>query len=228
MPSFQDATPSPVTPIDFSRPADEVAPRLIGAVIYRAGVGIRLTEVEAYLGEADPASHAFIGETSRNSTMFGPPQHLYVYASYGVHRAGNLVCSPDGVAGGVLLRAGEVVIGADVARARRTAQQYSKDGRPRKTPKPPTEAGLARGPGNLGRALGLDLTVNGSAVVQVSSLPESLTSSDDAEQVLLQQGSPTRSVRGPRIGISKNVEAPLRFWVPGDPTVTTPHSAPRT
>lgn len=192
--------------IDFSQPADVVAPQLLGAVIHRGRVAIRLTEVEAYLGTVDPASHAHKGPTPRCATMFGPPSRLYVYASYGIHRAGNLVCSPDGTASGCLLRAGEVLSGEDEVRERRG-------------PTPP-DVGLARGPGNLGAALGLGLPDDGAVVSQAGSgAPE-----PESEFWIETPLEPVAGVRGRRIGISKNADAPLRFWVPGHPTVSTPRS----
>ncbi len=192
--------------IDFTQPADVVAPLLLGAVLRHGGVAIELTEVEAYLGIADEASHAFNGPTPRCEVMFGPPQHLYVYASYGIHRAGNLVCSPDGEAGGVLLRAGRVIEGLDIARARRG-------------PKLADEA-LARGPGNLGAALGLNLDLNGSAVDQVFSGVGA--TSPTATFTLTPRTATPEITRGKRIGITKNADALLRFWVPGDRSVSSP------
>ncbi|WP_082264916.1 DNA-3-methyladenine glycosylase [Rothia kristinae] len=189
--------------IDFSQPADVVAPQLLGAVIRRGPVALRLTEVEAYLGTADPASHAHKGPSPRCRTMFGPPAHLYVYASYGIHRAGNLVCSPEGTAGGVLMRAGEVVDGHDVVRTRRGQK--------------PEDAGLARGPGNVGACLGLSLEDDGAAL---SLAPDA----HSPEFALRAPTHPVDWVRGRRIGITKNAEAPLRFWIPGDPTVTSPRT----
>ena len=124
----------------------EVAPRLLGAVLTHAGVSVRLTEVEAYDGPDDPGSHAYRGPTARNAVMFGPPGHLYVYFVYGMHHCANLVTGPDGAPGAVLLRAGEVVAGLDVARTRRPGS---------------TDRDLARGPARLCRTLALDLTDNG-------------------------------------------------------------------
>lgn len=120
----------------FSHPADIVAPYVLGSTLRRGPVTLMITEVEAYLGKTDPASHASRGLTPRCATMFGPPLHLYVYASYGIHRAGNVVCCPEGVASGLLLRAGRVIDGYDVVRSRRGDR--------------PEDDGLARGPGNVG------------------------------------------------------------------------------
>ncbi|WP_210443098.1 DNA-3-methyladenine glycosylase [Nocardioides sp. SYSU D00065] len=124
----------------------EVAPRLLGAVLTHGDVSVRLTEVEAYAGPADPGSHAFRGQTARNAVMFGPPGHLYVYFVYGMHHCANLVTGPAGDPGAVLLRAGEVVDGLEVARGRRSGS---------------TDRELARGPARLCRAMGIDLTHNG-------------------------------------------------------------------
>lgn len=142
----------------------EVAPRLLGAVITHGGVSVRLTEVEAYAGADDPGSHAFRGTTPRNAVMFGPPGHLYVYFVYGMHHCANLVTGPSGDPGAVLLRAGEVVGGAELARARRPGS---------------SDRDLARGPARLCRALGIDLGDNGRCpdlspggpVVQISTGP---------------------------------------------------------
>ena len=185
--------------IDFSQPADVVAPQLLGCVITMHGVSIRLTEVEAYLGAEDPAAHTFNGMTKRNATMFGPPGHLYVYFSYGLHHNGNIVCAPEGDGQGCLMRGGEVVAGEALARQRRQRPDRAHI---------PWE-NLARGPGNLGQALGLRLPDNGT--------PVSLHMREEAPEW----------VAGPRIGISKNVDAPLRFWIPGNKTVSTPRGYPK-
>ena len=79
--------------LDLSHPSVEVAPRLLGALVHGRGVTVRLTEVEAYLGELDPGSHAFRGRTRRNAVMYGPPGHLYTYFTYGMHVCANVVCS---------------------------------------------------------------------------------------------------------------------------------------
>jgi DNA-3-methyladenine glycosylase len=127
-------------------PVLEVAPRLLGAHLTHAGVTVRLTEVEAYDGAEDPGSHAHRGPTARNRVMFGPPGRLYVYFTYGMHHCCNVVCGPEGRASAVLLRAGEVVDGVEVARERRT---------------PGPDRDLARGPARLCQALDLDLRHDG-------------------------------------------------------------------
>src|SRR5215469_4143871 len=126
----------------FSRPSTEVAPELLGCVLEHESadglVAVRLTEVEAYTGATDPASHAYRGRTTRNAVMFGPPGHAYVYFTYGMHFCVNLVCLPEGTASAVLLRAGQIVAGEDLARARRASRQASLPVRD-----------LARGPARL-------------------------------------------------------------------------------
>ena len=98
----------------------DVAPRMLGAVLRHTTdegtVAVRITEVEAYDGQGDPGSHAFNGRTRRNQVMFGPPGHLYVYFTYGMHHCCNVVVGPEGAASAVLLRAGEVVEGVEIAR----------------------------------------------------------------------------------------------------------------
>ena len=221
--------------LDLTASSDIVAPLLLGAVLRRNdpasdAVAVQITEVEAYPGIGDPASHTANGWTPRCATMFGPPGHLYVYASYGIHRAGNIVCRPEGIGSGILLRAGRVVEGLDVARVRRTRM---KDG----VPTAPADEALARGPGNLGASLGLDLDLDGATLEVVDggyggyggyggcggdlSTASSLTA---ATFSLFPASEPVEGVRGKRIGISKNVDAPLRFWVPDDRTVTSPRS----
>lgn len=184
--------------IDFSAPADIVAPQLLGCYISHNGVTIRLTEVEAYLGAEDAAAHTYRGQTKRNAAMFGPPGRLYVYLSYGIHLNGNIVCAPEGTGQGCLMRGGEIIEGEDLARQRRQANGKII----------PYE-NLARGPGNLGRALGFSLEDNGTPIV------------------LAPREAEPEWVAGPRVGISKNADAPFRFWIPRNKTVSTPRGYPK-
>ena len=103
----------------LAAPVLDVAPRLLNAVLRHGDVAVRLTEVEAYDGADDPGSHAFRGRTPRNAVMFGPPGHLYCYFTYGMHVCCNVVCGPEGTASALLVRAGDVVDGIEVARSRR-------------------------------------------------------------------------------------------------------------
>jgi len=185
----------PVTEL-LERPADEVAPLLLGAVLTGRGVAVRLTEVEAYLGQDDPGSHASRGVTPRTRTMFGEPGRLYVYFSYGMHVCANIVCSPPGTASAVLLRAGEIVDGVELARERRPTAR--------------TDAELARGPARLTKALGIELDDDTAAL-------------DGAPFTLEPAPHPSPVAVGPRVGVSGEggSEAfPLRFWIPGEPTVS--------
>lgn len=161
-------------------------------------VSVRLTEVEAYLGSADPGSHAFRGERPRTRAMFGPAGHLYAYFTYGMHTCANIVCSPAGTASAVLLRAGEVVDGLELARGRR-GRAGDRD--------------LARGPARLTVALGIALTDDGADL-----LGEPGWRLDAA-------AGPVGAVRtGPRVGVSGDggdgERFPWRFWLDGDPTVS--------
>jgi DNA-3-methyladenine glycosylase len=185
----------------LARPALVLAPRLLGAVVESeidgARVAVRLTEVEAYEGVDDPASHAYRGQTARTAVMFGPPGHLYCYFTYGMHWCANIVCGTDGVAAAVLLRAGEVIDGADVARTRRPAARRDVD--------------LARGPARLASCLSLRATQNGldlcdpSSPVRLASVPARRRSGISA---------------GPRVGISVATEHRWRFWLTDSPTVS--------
>jgi DNA-3-methyladenine glycosylase len=179
-------------PGDLERPALEVAPLLLGAVLTRGAVSVRLTEVEAYLGEIDPGSHAFRGRTPRTVTMFGPPGHLYAYFSYGMHVCANVVCSPDGEASAVLVRGGEIVAGIDEARFRRPTSK--------------TDADLARGPARLTKALGIVLGDDGADLGR-------------APFDLQLPAAPNDYLTGPRTGVSGpggGLDYPWRFWMPGE------------
>jgi DNA-3-methyladenine glycosylase len=197
-------------PVDrerLARPALTLAPLLLGAVVRSqvggAEVAIRLTEVEAYEGGRDPASHAFAGRTARNAVMFGPAGHLYCYFTYGMHWCANIVCGQDGTASAVLLRAGDVVVGAEYARQRRPAARR--------------DAELARGPARLASSLGLGAAQNGVDLC-----------SPDADVQLIDLPGRRRAgvVAGPRIGISRAADLPWRFWLDGRPSVS-PYKAYR-
>ncbi|RBQ14625.1 DNA-3-methyladenine glycosylase [Spongiactinospora rosea] len=180
----------------FARPAEEVAPGLLGTVLVHGPVALRLTEVEAYgLPGEDPASHTYRGMTRRNEVMFGPPGHLYVYFTYGMHFCANLVCRGEGEGSAVLLRAGEVIEGAAEARERRGPAVRDRD--------------LARGPARLATALGFGRAHNGLDACDGGSLSVRPSQMD---------GLVVRS--GPRTGISTGVDTPWRFWIDGDPTVS--------
>jgi len=186
----------------FDRPVLDVAPELLGAVLVHGDVAVRLTEVEAYDGAHDPASHAFRGRTARNAVMFGPPGHAYVYFTYGMHFCVNLVCGEPGRASAVLLRAGEIVAGADVARRRR--------------PDAP-ERDLARGPARLTKALDIDRALDGADVCDPAS----------PLRVLCGESIGADRVRsGPRVGVNAAPERPWRWWIDGEPTVSVyrPHT----
>ena len=195
----------PISRVFFARHAVEVAPDLLGCVLEHqteAGlVAVRLTEVEAYAGRSDPASHAYRGKTRRNAVMFGPPGHAYVYFTYGMHVCVNMVClGEEGSASAVLLRAGAVIAGEDLARARRTRGTASVASRD-----------LARGPARLCQALGIDRSLDGADVCSEDS------------SLRARAGNPARSVKiatGPRVGVSSAADIPWRFWVDGDPTVS--------
>jgi DNA-3-methyladenine glycosylase len=181
----------------LDRPSVEVAPSLLGCVLWHGEVAVRLTEVEAYEGFSDPASHAYRGQTPRNAVMFGPPGYAYVYFTYGMHFCVNLVCMPVGVPSAVLLRAGEIVAGVPVARSRRGPAVSDRD--------------LARGPARLCQALGIDRSQNGASVLDPAS-PLRL------ESPAAPVAAPVRS--GPRVGIREAADIPWRFWLDGDPTVS--------
>jgi len=191
----------------FARSSVQVAPDLLGCVLEHqtaAGlVAVELTEVEAYAGEADPASHAYRGKTRRNAVMYGPPGHAYVYFTYGMHFCVNLVCLPEGSASTVLLRAGTVTEGEDLARARRAESAAAVAPRD-----------LARGPARLCQALGIDRSLDGADVCVAGSplrirWPDARTTDRSA-----------KILSGPRVGIADAAEVPWRFWIDGEPSVS--------
>lgn len=179
----------------------EHARGLLGRVLHGHGVAVRITEVEAYEGVNDPASHAYT-RTARSEIMYGPAWRLYVYRSYGMHLCANVVTGPTELAAAVLIRAGEVIDGIELARERRHGT--AKD------------AALARGPGNLARSLGLIIDDLGTDLLADAGV---------------RLGPPAASVSsisaGPRVGVSKAADVPWRFWISGDPTVSAYRRSPR-
>jgi DNA-3-methyladenine glycosylase len=189
-----------------------VAAGLLGCVVEHETpeglVAVMLTEVEAYEGSADPASHAYRGRTARNAVMFGPPGHAYVYFTYGMHFCMNLVCLPEGSASALLLRAGRIVDGVALARARRMGRRPSAAAMP--------DRELARGPARLCQALGVDRSLDGADVC-------------DPGSALRVRGGPggrePAISAGPRVGVSSGATQAWRFWLTGEPTVSVyrPH-----
>lgn len=186
----------------YGRDARAVAPELLGKLLVRddpeAGrLAVRLVEVEAYAGADDPGSHAYRGPTARNATMFGPPGHLYVYFTYGMHWCANIVCGPDGRASAVLLRGGEPVEGTEAIRARRPAARRDRE--------------LCSGPARLAQALGLGREHDGADLVR-------------GEVRVLDDGAVPPAAPGvsARVGLAagKGAEHPWRWFVPGDPNVS--------
>lgn len=182
------------------------ARRLLGATVIGRGVYVTIVEVEAYGGVPggpwpDAAAHSYRGPTVRNRVMFGPPGRLYTYRSYGIHVCGNVACGPDGTGGAVLLRAGVVDGGLDVARARRGDSVR--------------DAALARGPGNLCAALGITMDDNGVDLF------------DPHSPVTLGLGDAATPMAGPRVGISRAADRPWRLWLAESPEVSAYRRSPR-
>jgi len=198
----------PIRPLPrpfFSRDPRRVARDLLGKVLVRAAPPLtaRIVEVEAYLGANDPAAHSAAGKTARNAVMFGPPGYAYIYFIYGNHYCLNVSCEPDGKPGGVLFRAAEPLSGIEaMSRAREIEIRGPKD-----LPK------LTSGPGRLAEAFGITrIRDNGC---DLTSPARSLWLGDD--------GYRPRGIRiGPRIGITKAADKPLRYFLGGNPFVSGP------
>lgn len=167
-----------------------MARSLLGNIIVHGATSGRIVETEAYLGTGDLAAHAASGPTKRNRVIFGPPGHAYVYFIYGMYDCLNIVAEPEGQAGCVLIRALEPVDGIATMRTRRPAAQRTED--------------LANGPGKLTRALGITLRHNGCDVTRGPILV-CAPDQEDPFQIGVSQ----------RIGITKSVDLPLRFFLKG-------------
>ncbi|HWU22557.1 MAG TPA: DNA-3-methyladenine glycosylase [Nocardioides sp.] len=177
------------------------AQSLLGRTLSGHGVAVRITEVEAYGGRHDPASHAFT-RTPRSEIMYGPPWRLYVYCSYGMHFCANIVTGPTEHGAAVLIRAGAVVSGLDLARERRNHT---------------ADPNLARGPGNLAQALGITLDDLGTPLLEPGSAVRLGPAVEHGEAI----------ASGPRVGVSKAADVPWRFWLMGEPSVSAYRRSPR-
>jgi len=180
----------------FDRSVHEVAPDLIGATFFVDGVGGPIIEVEAY-HHTDPAAHSYGGPTARNALMFGPPGHLYVYRSYGIHWCANFVCEAEGSASAVLIRALLPTQGLAAMRRRRGIHD---------------ERLLCAGPGRLCQALAITNAHNGAAL-------------DKVPFTLFDRTEPVQIVAGPRIGISKAIDLPWRYGWAGSRFLSRPFKA---
>lgn len=200
---------APPPPRDwFRRDPLDVARDLVGAYLVSDApdgvVVVRITEVEAYRGSEDPASHAYRGPTARNATMFGDGGHLYVYRHMGLHYCANVAANVEDVGHGVLLRAGEVIAGHELARARRTARGVCR-----------TDRDLARGPARLTVAAAIGPELDGADVATPGGA------------VVVVPGEPVADIavsRGPRVGVAGAGDLaaalPYRLWLAGDPHVS--------
>ncbi|MFN8037976.1 MAG: DNA-3-methyladenine glycosylase [Acidimicrobiales bacterium] len=189
----------PLTRRFYQRDSREVAPELLNKVLVHGRLAGRIVEVEAYAGGEDPGSHAHRGRTERNATMFGPPGHLYVYFTYGMHWCANAVCGEPGEASAVLLRALAPLRGLPAMRARRPAASRDVD--------------LCSGPAKLCQALALDRAFDGADLVR-----------RDRGVAVVDDGTPPPAEPGcsRRIGLSAGVEHEWRWFVAGDPNVSRP------
>jgi DNA-3-methyladenine glycosylase len=174
----------------YRRDPRDVAPDLLNKILQGPdGCSARIVETEAYCGAFDEAAHTFGGKTARNATMFGPPGHLYVYFTYGMHWCANTVCGEDGEGVGVLLRAAEPIGGLALMRERR--------------PRAKTDRDLCSGPARLAQAFAIARAQDGNDLVR-------------GRYRIVDDGTPPPidAVVGPRIGISRAIDAPWRWYVP--------------
>lgn len=197
-----DASVADAARLDRSFYADratELAPRLLNKIVRMGDRAGRIVEVEAYEGPDDPGSHGYRGETPRTRVMFGPPGHLYVYFSYGMHWCANVVCGPEGTCSAVLLRGVEPLSGVDAMWRARPRARRDRD--------------LTNGPAKLCQALGIDAAANGCDLTAVDAL---VLVADDGT------APPQQPVETTRIGLSKGRDLPWRWYVPDNPYVSRP------
>jgi DNA-3-methyladenine glycosylase len=191
----------------YNRDPQRVSRELLGKVLVRREgrkrLAARIVEVEAYLGEGDPASHSYAGRTARNSVLFGPPGYAYIYFIYGNHYLFNVSCRPDGIAGGVLFRSLEPLAGIEkMARLRGIALD-----------EPRSLRGLTSGPGRLTEAFGITRERDNGK--DLSSAASDLFIADDGFR-------PRKVLVTARIGITKAAERPLRYVIAGNAFVSGP------
>ena len=193
-----------------------MAPRLLNKVLVHGQRAARIVEVEAYEGATDPSSHGHRGMTKRTRTMFGPPGHLYVYFTYGMHHCANVVCGEDGVCSAVLLRAAAPLAGAGIMRRARNAASRRRTGEPFRS------VDLCSGPARLCQAFGLDRRDDAADLVSASAQPRPrlpIFIADDGAP------PPTEPGRSGRIGVTRAPNRLWRFYVAGDPNVSRGPSA---
>lgn len=210
---------------DFlENPSDVAAPLLLGCTLTRTitlsgekhKLVARIVETEAY-DQDDPASHAFGGPSERNTAMFGPAGHLYVYVSYGMHHCCNVVCGPEGFGSGCLVRAVEPLEGTAAMRELREAGRAGKvhtghagkEQAERARKHPLKLRDLTNGPGKVCAALGIDKELYGHDL-SVEPLVLGFAPLLPGETI----------GRSPRVGISKNIDAPKRFFIEGNEFVS--------
>lgn len=180
----------------YRRDPREVAPELLNKILVGPdGRSARIVETEAYCGDVDEAAHTFRGKTARNATMFGPPGHLYVYFTYGMHFCANAVCGEEDIGVGVLLRAAQPLTGLERMRVLRGAARSDRE--------------LCSGPGRLCQAFGIARADDGNDLL-------------DGRYRIASDGMPppAEPIAGPRIGVSRAATAPWRWYVPDNRNVS--------
>lgn len=183
----------------YRRESTAVAVDLLNKLLVLGDLVGRIVEVEAYCGTDDPGSHAFRGVTPRNATMFGPPGHLYVYFTYGMHFCANVVCGEEGEGAAVLMRGLTPEAGHDAMRLARPRARNDRE--------------LCGGPARLCQAFGIDRSFDGADLVAATA---GVVIVDDATP------PPAPPAASTRIGLSAGAELPWRFYVPGATGLSRP------
>ena len=199
----------------YDRPTLEVARDLLGTILVHQRGSVRtsgvIVEVEAYIGESDPACHAAPGRTNRNAPLYGPPGFSYVYLNYGIHCLVNVVTESEDAPAAVLIRALQPLEGIPTMRLRRSRRAKGRPDRTRVVPEPD----LCRGPGNLTMAMGI-------------TLAENRLDLEGTRLFIEERREPISAVAwGPRIGIRVGTERPWRGWIAGHPSVSGPRERRR-